>query len=183
MTILKRLRKSAAARMATVRPGRRCEMKWKALIAAALMAAVAGSTHAEVRTWQLGTIAPGGAWAYSGSDAKTLLFATRLVTQVRLNDGGGYSGMITNLELDCAGGRIRAVEVAHYEADGSLIDDNKDIGDWQTVVPAASGYGLGNLVADRCAGKAPPSAASFSGDETAMQTWLAGLLAKNASGS
>ncbi len=159
-------------------------MRLKALAAVILTVVAAGSAHAEARTWQLGAIGAGGAWAYSAGDARTSLsFATRLVTQVRLGDGGGYSGMITQFELDCAGGRVRPTEVTHYEADGSLIDDSKDGGDWQTVASATSGYGLGNLIADRCAGRTPPTTATFSGDETAMQLWLAGLLAKNAPGS
>jgi hypothetical protein len=159
-------------------------MKWN-LLPVVLAFFVASAAHAEARTWQLGAIGPGGAWAYSpNADPKSgLSFATRLVVQERLGDGGGYSGMITRFELDCAGGRVRSAGVAHYETDGSQIDDSQEAGDWQAVAPSASGYGLGNLVADQCAGKTPPATAAFTGDEAAMQAWLAGLLTKNAPGS
>ncbi len=157
-------------------------MKWN-LLPVVLALAIAAPAHAEVRAWQLGAVGPGGAWAYS-LDAKTgLSFATRLVVQERLGDGGGYSGMITRFEVDCAGRRIRSTGVAHYETDGSQIDDSQDVGDWRTVAPATGSYGLGNLVADQCAGKAPPATTAFTGDEVAMQTWLAAQLSKNVPGS
>lgn len=154
-------------------------MKWRFLTAAVLGLMSAGSVHAgPARDWHLAGVAADAAWAYaSPAAAKTEVdIAIRFSAPVRLGDGGGFSGIVTTFALDCPGNRVRMSNVAHFEQNGSQIDDEKSDLDWRPLVPNPQTYDINSMMSDICAGRPAKSLDSISTDAEGVQKWLAGRL-------
>jgi hypothetical protein len=150
-------------------------MKWQALVAAMLAVAAAGPVGAEeMQDWQIAYIGKDGGWAYRVDllNPAQLYVATRFAKPQRLGDGGNYSGDEKVYELDCAHSRTRIMGVAHFEADGSLIDDDPVSGDWLTFKPSGGNFDVGALMAAKCAGNLPKSPAEIHAGRTGLQQFL-----------
>ncbi len=127
--------------------------------------------------WHLGDIDSEGAWAYAEEVARPsqMRIATRLTRAHDSGDGTNtYYGLVLSEELDCATMRVRTVRKVFYEGNSTTYGSIDDPTDWQPTTDT----GIDNVFTARCAGKPlPDKELSVTGDEVAVQKWLAGQLA------
>lgn len=161
-------------------------MKWKGAIAAVLALAVAAPAVAEAfGDWTIAYTGKDGAWAYRPDllAPSQLYIAIRFPQAQRLGDGGSYSGTVTSYQLDCAGKRAKVMGVAHFEDDGSLIDDDHDGGDWAAFKPSGGNFDFGAVMAGQCNGHPLTSPAVMHADRVGLQQFLGSAVKSAQKGS